>query len=144
MLLTVIIPFKDRAEEVTKRFFELHSLKNDIQLLLIDDGSLTETRTSLMKTNVYDFVEVRLQRNLGRMNAIRKSIPFIRGEFVCIADSDDPILIENFKTLVKKILPICKIRKIHRIIAEPSKTYNLDLKKNHDIYLLYFCYKNHP
>ena len=75
MLLTIIIPFKNRIADVSERINELESFDKKINLVLVDDGSDEISKCKLKQLNLERFVTVTLPKNIGRMNAIKTQSP---------------------------------------------------------------------
>jgi glycosyltransferase involved in cell wall biosynthesis len=134
MLLTIIIPFHDRIEEIEKRINELKPFYESIKVILIDDGSSIMSKRKLSFLGLLKHVTVTMTTNVGRMNAIRAAVTHIDTEYVCIADSDDPFNIGNLKKLISVILPECVEKRISRIICEPAQDTNLTLAKQENIF----------
>lgn len=92
--LTILTPTYNRAQTLTRLHESLDGQTcKEFQWLIIDDGS-TDATENLVKGFVQaDYqIEYHKKTNGGKHTAINFSHPYIRGDWVCIVDSDDWLL----------------------------------------------------
>src|SRR5215470_862867 len=93
--LSVVIPTYNRARFVTKAIDSALAQGNECEVIVVDDGSIDDTRESLC---VYrDRIKYLYQRNSGVSRARNAGIEVARGEWIAFLDSDDEWL-PNFLT----------------------------------------------
>ena len=98
--LTNIIPSYNRAKYLDLRLKELHSLKDRINIIVIDDFSPEEYIIDLKSSNVK---LIRNPKNLGRGNSIIKAIKYVETKFLTIFDDDDEINASNLSLIIDKL-----------------------------------------
>ena len=124
--LTVIIPvFNEKntiLEVINKIKAQTYVSK---QIIIVDDGSTDGTREILLKNNfdnLYDLIL--LTKNSGKGAAIKKSIPFIKGDIVLIQDGDLEYDPNDYKKLIKPILDL-KSKVVYGSRVLQKKRYNV-------------------
>lgn len=124
--LTVIIPvFNEKntiLEVINKIKAQTYVSK---QIIIIDDGSTDGTREILLKNNfdkLYDLIL--LTKNSGKGAAIKKSIPFIKGDIVLIQDADLEYDPNDYKKLIQPILDL-KSKVVYGSRVLQKKRYNV-------------------
>lgn len=113
--LTILTPAYNRAA-LLPRLFE--SLCNQtcycFQWLIIDDGSSDNTEDVVKTFKSSEFIiEYYRKENGGKHTALNFSHPYIKGEMVCIVDSDDwllPQAVENIFKRQKEYLPFKNVK----------------------------------
>ena len=93
-ILTILTPTFNRKDRLArlKRSLDTQTIKG-FQWLVIDDGSSDRTGAYFreIRTDGYS-VEYHYKANGGKHTAINYALPYIKGEYVCIVDSDDALL----------------------------------------------------
>jgi glycosyltransferase involved in cell wall biosynthesis len=124
--LTVIIPvFNEKntiLEVINKIKAQTYVSK---QIIIVDDGSTDGTREILLKNNfdnLYDLIL--LTKNSGKGAAIKKSIPFIKGDIVLIQDGDLEYDPNDYKKLIQPILDL-KSKVVYGSRVLQKKRYNV-------------------
>lgn len=103
--LTILTPTYNRRAKLPVLF---ESLQNQslygFQWLVIDDGSTdgTEAYISGLKTDRFE-IEYHRKDNGGKHTALNYAHPFIKGEYVCIVDSDDYLIPEAVESISKLV-----------------------------------------
>lgn len=89
--LTILTPSYNRADRLPELYKSLMNQTNqNFQWLVVDDGSTDNTQEVLSNFNKHRFdFDFYLKENGGKHTALNYSHPYIKGQFVCIVDSDD-------------------------------------------------------
>lgn len=89
--LTILTPTFNRKKSLERVYESLKSQTSyDFQWIIIDDGSIDNTREYIESLNESNFLmEYHYKKNGGKHTAINYSHPFILGKYTCIVDSDD-------------------------------------------------------
>ena len=105
--LTILTPTYNRGKYLPVLYMSLcNQINQSFQWLIIDDGSTDDSENIIRNfSNHQFFLEYLRKSNGGKHTAINYSHPYIRGEMVCIVDSDDWLLPEA----TEKILKVKKI-----------------------------------
>jgi len=92
-LVSVIIPTCNRSKLLIKTIQSvLNQTFNNYELLIVDDGSIDETKTSVNKIiseNPHSKIKYIYQENEGVYSAINNGLTNSKGKYVAILDSDD-------------------------------------------------------
>jgi len=98
----------------------LNQTYNNIELIIIDDGS-TDNSTDII-TSKYSSEKVKLvkKENAGQLSTFNESLKYITGDIVFLLDSDD----RYKKTYVKEMVDIYITRKVNFIFCEIEKFFN--------------------
>lgn len=103
MLLSFIVPFFNSKKKSKRLLKTLSSIdQDDIEIILIDDGSTDNTYKMLMdfKINaINENIEVIEQENKGPGGARNAGLTRAKGKYVWFVDSDDDIRIEAIEFL---------------------------------------------
>lgn len=102
-LVTLIVPFYN-AQDYLNRFLDsvMAQTYSSIQLILVNDGSTDEGdaivnhRRQELEGKLSSFVYV-VQENGGAASAVNTALKYVKGEFLCWADSDDLLAPDNIK-----------------------------------------------
>lgn len=88
--VSVIIPTYNRGDKILKSINSvLNQTYSDLELLVVDDGSVDETE-AVMQTITDDRVRyIKLQKNSGASNARNVGVEYATGEWIAFEDSDD-------------------------------------------------------
>lgn len=90
--LTILTPTYNRRHTIVKLYESLkrQSVKN-FQWLVVDDGSVDDTRDYFQDVIKDEeiVIEYYYKENGGKHTALNFSHPYIKGELLCIVDSDD-------------------------------------------------------
>ena len=98
-LVSVIVPTYNRATFIEETLDSILSQTyTNIEILVIDDGSTDNTFEILKR---YDGkIEVISRENLGESRTVNQGFDLATGKYVCVVNSDDPILKDCFSSLV--------------------------------------------
>ena len=101
--LTILTPAYNREKYMPVLF---ESLKNqttqDFQWLIIDDGSTDDTEKVVNGFKGQSFqLEYHKKKNGGKHTALNYAHPYIKGEMVCIVDSDDWLLSQAVEKIIE-------------------------------------------
>ena len=139
ILITIIVPFYNCKNLVTKHFKKIKSLNNNslLEVIYIDDGSDDKANFFLKKNtkNINNFHILKLNKNCGPGIARNKGIKKACGSFILFLDIDDYLISSGLKkliSLIKKnknydLIFFNYIKKINKIKINLSKKI---LKKN--------------
>lgn len=98
--LSVIIPAYN-AEETIKRTIESIPRREDIQIIVIDDGS-TDKTYEVASTFPQVFV-VKLKKNKGVAAAVNTGLSLATGEYVVLLGSDDDFYTQALETAMEQL-----------------------------------------
>lgn len=91
VLLSICVPTYNRSQELNRLFNSIPSRQEEIELIIVDDGSTDETKSlvndyaqSCGISVVYDW-----QANSGRASALKRALSLVKGRYTMIMDSDD-------------------------------------------------------
>jgi len=90
-LVTIIVPTFNRASFLNETIDSI--LEQDypnIELIVLDDGSIDDTPDVLAKYG--DRIIVERHDNIGETLTVNKGFKLAHGDYVCVVNSDDPIL----------------------------------------------------
>jgi glycosyltransferase involved in cell wall biosynthesis len=98
-LVTVIVPTFNRASFLDETIGSIlgQNYKN-IELIVIDDGSTDDTASVLEKFR--GRATILSHPNIGENATVNRGFELARGKFVCVVNSDDPLLPNAISTLV--------------------------------------------
>jgi len=108
MLLSVVIPLLNEAKvvpELARRLDTvLDELEFEIEIVIIDDGSIDETPAELLKWQQRNsrLRIIQLSRNWGHQNAFAAGIDYAQGDLIVLMDGDLEDPPEMIPTLLKK------------------------------------------
>lgn len=102
--LTILTPSYNRAKYLYKLYDSLINQSNhSFQWLIIDDGSTDNTKDVVKNFETDAFViDYYKKENGGKHTAINYSHKYIKGEVVCIVDSDDWLLPEAVEKILER------------------------------------------
>ncbi len=106
-LITILTPTFNRRDKLPILFESLQKqTASGFQWLIIDDGSTDDT-AEYVRSLLSDKFEIsyHYKKNGGKHTALNYSHPYIKGEYVCIVDSDDylvPDAVESMANLISK------------------------------------------
>lgn len=105
--ITILTPTYNRADKLPRLFDSLsQQTVKGFQWLVIDDGSTDGTKDYVLGLDPSGFsVEYRYKTNGGKHTALNFSHPYIKGEYVCIVDSDDylvPDAVESMLSIISR------------------------------------------
>lgn len=98
--LSVIIPAYN-AEETIKRAIESIPRREDIQTIVVDDGS-TDKTYEVASTFPYVFV-VRSKKNKGVAAAVNTGLSLATGEYVVLLGSDDDFYTQSLEIAMEQL-----------------------------------------
>lgn len=133
--LSIIIPMYNSEKTIDKCLKSIVNI-NNIEILLIDDGSNDKTKEICMKyKKMYNNIEYIYQENSGPGNARNKGIRQAKGNYIMFLDSDDYVVTENLIELVDENLTTNKIDLIYYNFEQVNKektykTYHLEKFKD--------------
>ena len=102
--VTILTPAYNRANLLPRLYESLcNQTSKDFQWLIIDDGSTDNTKAVVdaFDTNRVN-IEYHVKMNGGKHTALNYSHPYIKGEVVCIVDSDDWLVDIAVEEMVKR------------------------------------------
>ncbi|MBO7422875.1 MAG: glycosyltransferase [Oscillospiraceae bacterium] len=98
MLLSIIIPAYNAEPYLTQLLARLApQMNDDVEVLLIDDGSKEPVKTS------HKFVKVFRQKNGGAAAARNKGIEEAKGDYIAFIDADDLVSEDYIEKLLEKL-----------------------------------------
>lgn len=100
--ITILTPTYNRSNCLSTLYNSLINQTNhSFQWLIIDDGSTDNTKELIESFNTASFpIDYYYKNNAGKHTAINYSHPYIKGEIVCIVDSDDWLLPDAIDTIL--------------------------------------------
>lgn len=110
--LSIIIPAYNEAENVPVVLRRVREVElpygMDKQVIVVDDGSCDKT---LAKAEEYkdshpqeDITLLHHDRNIGKGAAVRTALPYVKGEYTVIQDSDNELDPADFVPMLKKMI----------------------------------------
>ncbi len=134
MILSIIVPFFNSENYLHNTLLCLKSnVSNEIEFILIDDGSTDSSRSICLKfISVDDRFNYHFKKNGGLSDARNFGLKFASGKFISFLDSDDYVDTLYYDYLIKYIIKhnpdlICTSRYLkinHKLIN------NLNIKNN--------------
>ena len=122
-LLSVIIPVYNEKNTIDIIINKIISLKINIQIIIVNDGSTDGTAQKLLKFKKKKFITIiNLSKNYGKGHAIRQGLKFANGEFIIIQDAD----LEYNPYDYYKLLKITKIYKAKFVIGSRVLSKNIN------------------
>lgn len=122
--LTIITPTYNRVNTLPRLYDSLRGqINKNFQWLIIDDGSEDNTPALFAETGGEDFeIEYHRKENGGKHTALNFSHPFIKGEWVCIVDSDDWLLPEAVEEILRAIADCVDLKDVKCLSFLRGKT----------------------
>ena len=162
ILLSIIVPLYNEENTILKVLKKLSKLKethNNIQIIVINDGSKDSSQNILdNNSSLYDDL-VTNPTNQGKGNAVKKGLSLVKGEYITFQDADleyDPIEFIKFIKLIDSFSPDL-IMGSRLNFADYSRSHNIFNKYGNqfitfmfyilyntsftDIYSCYACFK---
>lgn len=85
--ISCIIPFHNESQRLFEVLNEIEKTINIDQIICVDDASQENNSTEIF--NRYPYVElIRVSKNLGKSNAIRRGLKRAKGNFILLLDAD--------------------------------------------------------
>lgn len=103
--LTIIIPVYNQ-EVLIKRAMDSIPKRDDIEVIIINDGSTDNTLKSIEEQlSIYNknFSVVSYEENKGVAHALNKGLDYARGEYIVALGSDDYFYTKNFDTFMQTL-----------------------------------------
>ena len=106
MLISVVIPTYNYAHLLPRALDSvLKQLDDDVELIVVDDGSTDNTAEVLADyQDRYSVVQVIAQANAGAAAARNRGIAIATGRYVLLLDADDELLPDALETLRDQVL----------------------------------------
>jgi dolichol-phosphate mannosyltransferase len=131
--LSIVIPLfndSDVIEELFKRLSKsINYLKGNIEIILVDDGSLDGTTEEVKQYSSilqgHNLKLIKLMRNFGQMSAITAGVEAAKGKYTVLIDSDLQDRPEHILLLLEKI----KEKNVPMVISKRKKRKDSFLKK---------------
>ena len=103
--LTVLTPTYNRKDRLPALYESLmKQTVKDFQWLIVDDGSTDDTSSYIYGFESAGFdIDYYYKPNGGKHTALNYSHPYIKGEYVCIVDSDDFLIPEAIEQILSLI-----------------------------------------
>lgn len=101
--VTVLVPALNEQDTIAEVLDRLLAVPMDLQIIVIDDGSDDETPSILRRYSNRIEVLTNASRG-GKGNAIRKALPYARGETTIVQDADLEYAPEEIPSLIRPIL----------------------------------------
>lgn len=103
-LVSYIIPSYNHAPYIEEAIHSvLRQTYDNIELIIIDDGSKDETRTVLEQFEQYPNITILFnEKNLGQSASINKALKVTNGSYIGLLPSDDWILKDKVKLQMEK------------------------------------------
>lgn len=105
MKLTVIIPVYNQQDLVTEAIRSIPE-RNDIEIIVIDDGSTDRTWRSLFLYQKYQNHKIKLLRNdknMGVAYTVNRGYDEAKGEYIVLLGSDDYFYKENLEKALQEL-----------------------------------------
>jgi len=99
--VSVIVPVYN-AEDTIKRAIESVPVRDDVETIVIDDGSTDKTREIAEKA-IKGRGRVYYKPNGGVSSALNMGLDFAKGEYVVFLGSDDYFYTDEFEKAMKKL-----------------------------------------
>lgn len=113
--LSIIIPFYNEEENVNPLFEKLSSvletIPKNIEIIVIDDGSIDKTFEKLKQVKISGLKLVKFKKNFGQTSALAAGFEFSVGEIIITMDSD----LQNDPKDIPKLL--AKIKEGYDIVS---------------------------
>ena len=105
--ISVIIPVYNQEDLVIKAIESIPK-RDDIEILVIDDGSTDETWKKLIEYRNYhpylfNLILLYNEENKGVAYTVNKGYDYARGEYVVLLGSDDYFYTEKFEEAIKEL-----------------------------------------
>lgn len=130
--ISVIIPVYNTAKQAVKLVRDLLSFPDNLEILIIDDGSEKFQAEYLDRELKKLPVKLFHQKNQGPSSARNKGLDHATGEYISFIDSDDTVAKDFFSTMLKTInkndsdLAVCGFQ-YHRIKGNTTHKEFIDL-----------------
>lgn len=136
-MVSIIIPTYNRALYIERSINSaLSQTYNDIEIMVVDDGSTDDTKTIVEKyCRIHKNVKYFLQANQGSNYARNLGIKYAKGDYICFLDSDDEFVCEKIEkqlSFLKETNADIVISRFMRVSNDMSETVypqKLGLKK---------------
>ena len=104
MLVSVIIPAFNEEQTIRQVIEAVRSVPIEKQIIVVNDGSTDQTDKILeaLKT-VHALTVVHCKENSGKGLAIRRGLPYVKGEAVVIQDADMELVPADLPELLKPL-----------------------------------------
>ena len=105
--LSFVIPVFNQ-EKLLKRCVDSIPKRNDIEIIIIDDASIDNTRKTireLVENDPEHIGAIMCESNHGVSNARNLGLEKARGEYVMFVDSDDYLITDKVIEIMEKYLP---------------------------------------
>lgn len=91
-------PDLDWQNKVLTSFENIRAQFEDIELIIVNDGSTIDLKTSFdyLKENIAELVVVQYDKNQGKGHAVREGIRVAKNNFIIYTDLDFPYTVESF------------------------------------------------
>lgn len=141
ILLSIIIPFYNRADLMTRMLDSLAPIRDDrVEIIFVDNNSNTQTREKIalfIKTQLLNgnptILSLIDQQKKGAPAARNKGLSVAKGEYVCFFDSDDtfsPDVLDDFFDVIKTeqvdIIALHTYMVENRIVRRKNNSLDMD------------------
>ena len=105
--VSVIIPCYNQQDLVTKAIDSIPK-RNDIEIIVIDDGSLDNTWDSLIEyrkqhEDILNLIYLYNEENKGVAYTVNRGYDVAKGEYIVLLGSDDYFYTDKFEEIIKEL-----------------------------------------
>ena len=100
MSYSVIIPIYNEERSLPQLLKQLKTLDNDYQVIIVNDGSNDKTKKILENISYFDIVNIK--SNLGKGNAIKVGLKYVKKDNIILFDGDLEISVRNIALIVEE------------------------------------------
>lgn len=100
--ITVIIPAYNQ-EKLIERAINSIPIRNDIEIIVIDDGSTDKTFEVAGKTLASHYTLIKNRENQGVGRTVNKGYDHAQGEYIVLLGSDDYFYKEKFEEIIPEL-----------------------------------------
>lgn len=134
-MVSIIVPIYNNSEDEIKRCVGslVTQTYQDIEVILVDDGSVEETVTVEQEVSeLYPCVRIVAQKNSGVSQARNRGLDEASGEFVCFVDADDYVEPNMIEKMISYMEDGCLVST--NFVHNDSKQLVLSVERNFEQY----------
>ena len=100
-----IIPFYNESLKPLGVIEALLKVKSISNIIAVDDGSDDDSTYKELKTKFHQVISIRLKKNSGKSNAVKKGLEYVKAEYVFLFDGDlTNVISDEIENAIKKII----------------------------------------